>query len=205
MTENKKTQGNFLLRYKFAFKRGAATPRKLKGVTRVCWLEPPAEDCPQAAFLGTDRGADKCRHAELVITDEINKLSDGQTLSANKQLVVDLIYIIALGKPVVTATAWRMAGGRPNDVAASDILRHVALATGEYRDIIAYFAGARSAGSHAFPRPRSLPLPSAQQQARRTALRNPVTTIQSQPLATSRQVRRQTTPPPPSPGRTANS
>ena len=131
MTENKKTQGNFLLRYKFAFKRGAATPRKLEGVTRVCWLEPPAEDCPQAAFLGTARGAEKCRHAELVITDEINKLSDGQTLSANKQLVVDLIYIIALGKPVVTATAWRMAGGRPNDVAASDILRHVALATGE--------------------------------------------------------------------------
>ena len=130
VTENKKTQGNFLLRYKFAFKRGAATPRKLEGVTRVCWLEPPAEDCPQAAFLGTDRGADKCRRAELVITDEINKLSDCQTLSANKQLVVDLIYIIALGKPVVTANAWRMAGGRPNDVAASDILRHVALATG---------------------------------------------------------------------------
>ena len=110
-------------------------PRKLQGVTRVCWLEPPAEDCPQAAFLGTDRGADKCRHAELVITDEINKLSDGQTLSANKQLVVDLIYIIALGKPVVTATAWRMAGGRPNDVAASDILRHVALATGERQPV----------------------------------------------------------------------
>ena len=97
----------------------------------MCWLEPPAEDCPQAAFLVTERGANKCRHAEVVITDEVNKLSDGQTLSANKQLVVDLIYIVALGKPVVTANAWRMAGGRPNDVAASDILRHVALATGE--------------------------------------------------------------------------
>ena len=131
VTENKKTQGNFLRRHKFVIRHGAAMPRKLQGVTRVCWLEPPAEDCPQAAFLGTARGADKCRRAELVITDEINKLSDGQTLSANKQLVVDLIYIIALGKPVVTATAWRMAGGRPNDVAASDILRHVALATGE--------------------------------------------------------------------------
>ena len=101
----------------------------------MCWLEPPAEDCPQADFLLTDTGWDKCRHAELVITDEINKLSDCQTLSANKQLVVDLIYIIALGKPVVTATAWRMAGGRPNDVAASDILRHVALATGERQPV----------------------------------------------------------------------
>ena len=135
VTENKKTQGNFLLRYKFQINRGAARPRKLQGVTRVCWLEPPAEDCPQAAFLGTERGANKCRHAELVITDEVNKLSDGQTLSANKQLVVDLIYIIALGKPVVTANAWRMAGGRPNDVAASDILRHVALATGERQPV----------------------------------------------------------------------
>jgi len=101
----------------------------------VCWLEPPAGDCPRADFVAIERGVEKCRRAGLVITDEIGNLSDCQTLSANKQLVVDFIYIIALGKPVVTATAWRLAEGRPNNVAASDIMRHLALATDEKQPV----------------------------------------------------------------------
>ena len=105
-------------------------PRKLQDVTRVCWLEPPPEDWPKPVFPGVYSGVEKCRRVDVVITDEISKLSDCQTLSAQKQLVIDLIYIIALGKPVVTATAWRLAKGCPNDVPASDIMRHVALAKG---------------------------------------------------------------------------
>ena len=128
VTENRNARGKFLKHVKLLHKRGANPPRKLQGVTRVCWLEPPPEDCPQAEGLLIQRGVHKCRYVDLVITDEISKLSDCQTLSADKQLVVDLIYIIASGKPVVTATAWRLANGRANDVPAPDIMRHVALA-----------------------------------------------------------------------------
>ena len=73
-----------------------------------------------------ESGEKKCFHADLVVTDNIFKLSDGQTLSADVQLVIDLIHIIALGKPVITATPWRVAMGKPSDVPATDIMRHPA-------------------------------------------------------------------------------
>ena len=104
-------------------------------MTGVCWLEPSPEDCPQVEHLAIHTGVDKCRYTHLAITDDIGKLSDCQTLSTDKQLVIDLIYMVAQGTPVITATAWRLANGRPNDVPALDIMRHVAVATSKRQPV----------------------------------------------------------------------
>jgi len=139
VTGHRKTHyTNFLQNFRMIKRLGAIRPRKLQAVTGLCWLEPSPEDCPQVEHLAIHTGVEKCRYAHLVITDDISKLSDCQTLSTEKQLVIDFIYMVALGKPVITATAWRLANGRPNDVPALDIMRHVAVATSSKRHPVSH-------------------------------------------------------------------
>ena len=97
MIKLRNVKGQFLKNYKLQKRRKAAQPEKLAGVTHVCWLAPPPDDMPHAAWLGRTSGLEKCRDAHFVITYDIAKLSDCQTLSTNGQLVIDVIYILALG------------------------------------------------------------------------------------------------------------
>ena len=63
-------------------------------------------------------------HADLVITETLWKLSCAQTLSGDKSLLVDLIYMMATCKPLVTAATWALADGQPDKVPVTDIIRH---------------------------------------------------------------------------------
>ena len=126
VTRRRNIQGQFLKNYKFRSIQGAGKPTPLKGISKFCWLEPPPAEAPKGVNVKLESGEKKCFHADLVVTDNIFKLSDGQTLSADVQLVIDLIHIIALAKPVITATSWRVANGKPSDVPATDIMRHPA-------------------------------------------------------------------------------
>ena len=64
-------------------------------------------------------------HADVVITEKLLDLSCAQTLSGDKSLLVDLIYMMATCKPLVTAATWALADGQPDKVPAADIIRHM--------------------------------------------------------------------------------
>lgn len=119
--------GKFLTSYKHTQRSGASVPKPLKDVEHICWLEPPPVGAPR--FSSIVEGQKKCLWADLVITGDIFKLGDVQTLSDSSQLVVDVINIIARGKPVITATSWVVAKGQWRAVPARDVMRHIPLAT----------------------------------------------------------------------------
>ncbi len=93
---------------------GSPTP-SLAGIRRVCYLgmeEPPATDAE------TVRGHRACRDADLVVMRSLAMLF----AQASGQSLVDLLYIIALGRKVVSASAWHKARRSPRNLTAKDVL-----------------------------------------------------------------------------------
>ena len=103
-------------------KPAAARPTPLANIRTVAWL--PAPPPGATSTLPRQEGSKKCLHADLVITDALWKLSCAQTLSGDKSLLVDLIYMMATCKPLVTAATWALADGQSDKVPATNIVRH---------------------------------------------------------------------------------
>ena len=70
-------------------------------------------------------GQRKCMYADLVITGQVNSLFSAQTLSGNETLTIDLIYMMATRKPLITASSWALAEGQPAQVPPEAIIRHL--------------------------------------------------------------------------------
>ena len=70
-------------------------------------------------------GLRKCLLADLVITDHVTDLFNAQTLSGNENLLIDLIYMMATEKPLITAGSWALALGDPAKVPPQAIIRHL--------------------------------------------------------------------------------
>ena len=48
-----------------------------------------------------------------------------QTLSGNETLIIDLAYMMATRKPLITAASWALAEGQPAQVPPEAIIRHL--------------------------------------------------------------------------------
>ncbi len=93
---------------------GSPTP-SLAGISRVCYLgmeEPPACDAESL------RGPRACRDADLVVMRSLSILF----AQASGQSLVDLLYIVALGRKVVSASAWQKARRSPRNLPPKDVL-----------------------------------------------------------------------------------
>ena len=114
--------GRFLRGTQFQRRRAAAKPQPLQGIESAAWLEPLPPGAP--AFLRRE-GIRKCLKADLVITGQVNSLFSAQTLSGNDKLIIDLIYMVATRKPLITAASWALAEGQPAKVPPEAIIRHL--------------------------------------------------------------------------------
>ena len=114
--------GRFVRGAIFKRSRAAAKPKPLSGIRTVAWLEPMPPGAP--AFLRQE-GQRKCMRADLVITGQVNSLFSAQTLSGNETLTIDLIYMMATRKPLITASSWALAEGQPAKVPPEAIIRHL--------------------------------------------------------------------------------
>ena len=114
--------GRFLRATHFKRRRAAAKPKPLQGIRSVAWLEPPPPGAP--AFLRQE-GHRKCLRADLVVTGQVNSLFNTQTLSGNETLIIDLAYMMATRKPLITAASWALAEGQPAQVPPEAIIRHL--------------------------------------------------------------------------------
>ena len=114
--------GRFLRGTRFQRSRAAAQPKPLQGIRSVAWLEQPPPEAP--AFLRQE-GHRKCLRADLVITGQVNSLFNTQTLSGNETLIIDLAYMMATRKPLITAASWALAEGQPAKVPPEAIIRHL--------------------------------------------------------------------------------
>ena len=70
-------------------------------------------------------GMQRCHHADLVIVPDIRVLHDQTKMCENVGLAISALYILALGKDVTTAEAWKQAQGNPNKLAMSSVVPHV--------------------------------------------------------------------------------
>ena len=113
--------GRFVRRIAFKRKLPGPIPKPLGAIGTVAWLDPP----PPGAKGVRQEGIRKCLRADLVITDNLHKLSCAQTLSGNTALLIDLLFMITACKPLITALAWALAEGRPAQVPANSITRHL--------------------------------------------------------------------------------
>ena len=92
-------------------------PKPLGRISRVCFLgdvvramaQPPPE-------VGVVEGASKCRAADLVIVNGVEKLFR----PPSPAWVVDLAYVVGFGRPVVALGAWQAAKGVPSAIHAKD-------------------------------------------------------------------------------------
>ena len=66
----------------------------------------------------------RCHHVDLVIVPDIRALHDQAKMCENVGLAISALYILALGKDVTTAEAWKQAQGSPNNLAMSSIVPH---------------------------------------------------------------------------------
>ena len=60
-----------------------------------------------------------------MITGHLTSLWNTQTLSGNEALIIDLIYMFATRKPLISPSSWALAEGEPDKVPPEAILRHV--------------------------------------------------------------------------------
>ena len=69
-------------------------------------------------------GLHRCHYADLVIVPDIRALHDQAKMCENVGLAISALYILALGKDVTTAEAWKQVKGNPNKLAMSSIVPH---------------------------------------------------------------------------------
>ena len=92
-------------------------------VETVAFCPPSIGDT--AGALQTLTGTDSARRADLIIVEKTAALCE----SRSQAWTLQLLYIFALGKPVVTRSAWRAANAKLKKVDVSKFLHHFRLAT----------------------------------------------------------------------------
>ena len=80
-------------------------------------------------------GIRRCARANLFIIASMRKLQTFAA-SASKQQLVDLLYVIAMGVPAVTASTWQVAGGDPKKLRPTCVIYHAPAARATAREFV---------------------------------------------------------------------
>ena len=94
-----------------------SVPKPLTGISRVCFLGEvvPAMAQPTRE-VSVVEGAHRCKDADLVIVNGVEKLFRPPSLA----WVVNLAYVVGLGRPVFAASVWKAAKRLPSAIPAKD-------------------------------------------------------------------------------------
>ena len=90
--------------------------KPLVGISRVCFL---GEVGSASAAASVVEGQGRCQCADLVVVNGLEKLFR----PPNPAWVVDLAYVVGLGRPVVASSVWHAAQGVPSAIPAKEVLR----------------------------------------------------------------------------------
>ena len=113
-----------------ALRRAGAKEPTIAGAESIAFLDVVANTPRRGLTLY--EGVHAARAADLIIIPSVQKLFT----SVSVEWAVHLLYITALGKPVLCIKAWHTAEYRRADVAPSTIVHHKGMMTSQYHIVL---------------------------------------------------------------------
>ena len=109
-------------------KYAAPSMPSLDRLAKVAMLTADQPGAASGRRMSAQTGFDRCYTADIVVTDTIAPLLGHEHSGPQPFSMTDIVYIVGLGRMVISTTSWQRAQGDPRRLTESDVTRHVPMA-----------------------------------------------------------------------------